>query len=114
MGSKLSAPLEAVKAVFQMIDNIYSHPTKFSPLLPRPGLMLVGHAASAVMLLEHAVWSHQMKTPDRDVDAEVFVRWVDEGGLLTSFREVLEIVNFKGRDGERMLMNSMLVYGPKL
>lgn len=108
----MRAPLEAVKAAFQTIDEIYGHPTRISPLLPRPGLMLVGHAVSAVMLLEHAVWSHNTKAPDRDVDAEVFVRWVNEGGLSSSFREVLDIAT--GHDGDRIAMNSMLAYGPKL
>lgn len=110
--SKVGAPLEAVKAAFQTIDEIYRHPTRISPLLPRPGLMLVGYAASAAMLLEHAVWSHDTKTSDRDVDAEVFVRWVNEGGLSSSFREVLEVV--RRHDGERVSMNGTLVYGAKL
>lgn len=43
------------------------------------------------MLLEHAVWSHNTKTSNRDVDAEVFVRWESESGLSSSFREALEI-----------------------
>lgn len=91
---------------------MYSHPKRMHPLLLRPGLMLVGHAASAAMLLEHAVWSDNTKTLDRDVDANVFVRWVNEGGLLSSFREVVDIT--AGRQGERLSMNSTLVYGPKL
>lgn len=74
--------------------------------------MIVGYAASATMLLEHAVWSHTTKTSDRDVDAEVFVRWVNEGGLSSSLREVLEVST--GHNGERISMNSMLVYGPRL
>ena len=110
--SKVQAPLETVKAAFQTIDEIYGHPTGMSSLLPRPGLMIVGYAASATMLLEHAVWSHTTKTSDRDVDAEVFVRWVNEGGLSSSLREVLEIST--GHNGERISMNSMLVYGPRL
>lgn len=112
LGSKVWAPLEAVKAAFQTIDGIYGYPTRISPLLPRAGLMLVGHAASAAMLLEHAVWSHNTKTSDRDVDAEVFVRWVNEGGLSSSFREVLEIST--GHNGARISMNGTLAYGSKL
>lgn len=112
LGTKISAPLEAVKAAFETIGKIYGHPTKISPLLPRPGLMLVGYTASAAMLLEHAVWSHNTKTSDWDVDTEVFVRWVNEGGLSSSLREVLEIT--AGHDEERISMNHMLAYGPKL
>lgn len=112
LGTKILAPLEAVKAAFQTIGEIYGHPGRISPLLPRPSLMLVGYAASAAMLLEHAVWSYDTKTSDRDVDAEVFVRWVNEGGLSSSLREVLEIT--AGRNEERVSMNSMLAYGPKL
>lgn len=108
----MGPPLEAVKAAFQTINEIYRHPARISPLLPRPGLMLVGYAASAAMLLEHAVWSHDTKTSNRDVDAEVFVRWVNESGLSFSLREVLEIA--RGHDGERTSMNSTLVYGPQL
>ena len=74
--------------------------------------MLVGYVTSAAMLLEHAVWSHNTKTLDREVDVEVFVRWVNEGGLSSSLQEVLEIT--AGRNDERPSMNSMLVYGPKL
>ncbi|KAG8214654.1 hypothetical protein J3R82DRAFT_9732 [Butyriboletus roseoflavus] len=112
LGSKVRAPLEAVRAAFQTIDDIYRHPTRISPLLPRPGLMLVGYAASAAMLLEHAVWSHNTKISERDVDAEVFVRWVNEGGLSSSVREVLEIARGLGHHEERIRMNSTLVYGP--
>lgn len=113
LGNKVRAPLEAVKAAFQTIDDIYRHPTRISPLLPRPGLMLVGYAASAAMLLEHAMWSHNTKIPERDVDTEVFVRWVNEGGLSSSVREVLEITTSGlGHDGERIRMNSTLAYGP--
>ncbi|KAF8558238.1 acyl-CoA dehydrogenase NM domain-like protein [Imleria badia] len=110
--SKVRAPLEVVKAAFQTIDEIYGHPTRMSPLMPRPGLMVMGHAAAAAMLLEHAVWSHNVKTSDRDADTEVFVRWVNEGGLSSSLREVLEIA--PGHNGERISMNSTLAYGPKL
>ena len=112
LGNKVAAPLEVVRAAFQTIGEVYGHPTRISPLLPRPGLMLVGYAASAAMLLEHAVWSHNTKTLDREVDVEVFVRWVNEGGLSSSLQEVLEIT--AGRNDERPSMNSMLVYGPKL
>lgn len=112
LGSKVGTPLEAVKAAFQTIADVYHHPTRISPLLPRPGLMLVGYAASAAMLLEHAVWSHNMKTSDRDVDVEVFVRWANEGGLSSSLREVVEIA--AGHDRERISMNSILAYGPRL
>ena len=112
LGNKVAGPLEVVRAAFQTIGEVYGHPTRISPLLPRPGLMLVGYAASAAMLLEHAVWSHNTKTLDREVDVEVFVRWVNEGGLSSSLQEVLEIT--AGRNDERPSMNSMLVYGPKL
>jgi len=89
----------------------YMKPTKISALMPRPGLMLAGRAASAAMLLEQAVWSHSTKISDREVGAEVFVRWVNEGGLSSSFWEVLEISTRHSE--ERISMKRTLVHGPK-
>ena len=52
----VSAALHTLRVAFQMINKVYHHPTARNlPLLPRPGLMLVGHAALAAKLLEHAV-----------------------------------------------------------
>ncbi|KAF9241123.1 hypothetical protein BU15DRAFT_73601 [Melanogaster broomeanus] len=77
---KLEASLEAVRNAFHQIREVYGKPAEISPLVPRPALMLVGYAASAAMLLEHAVWSDNTKALERDIDAEVFTRWVNEGG----------------------------------
>jgi hypothetical protein len=73
--------------------------------------MLTGYAASATMLLEHAVWSDNTMSSERDVDAEVFTRWVCEGGLLSSLKELRSVL---AHGKARSEMNSILTYGPKL
>ncbi|KIJ17834.1 hypothetical protein PAXINDRAFT_111449 [Paxillus involutus ATCC 200175] len=108
---KLEAPLEAVRTAFQQIHEVYSKPTEISSLVPRPALMLTGYAASATMLLEHAVWSDNTMSSERDVDAEVFTRWVCEGGLLSSLKELRSVL---AHGKARSEMNSILTYGPKL
>lgn len=110
--SKAWAPLEAVKAAFQTIEEIYGQSHEIPPLLPRSELMLVCHAVSAAVFREHAKWSHTMKTSDRGVDLEVFVRWMNEGGISSSFREVLEIST--RHSGARISMSSTLACGHKL
>ncbi|KIJ62634.1 hypothetical protein HYDPIDRAFT_93981 [Hydnomerulius pinastri MD-312] len=108
---ELEVPLGELKAAFQQIQEVYSKSTGISPLVPRPALLLVGYAASATMLLEHAVWSDSTKTAERGADVEVFTRWVSEGGLRQSSKEVQTAL---GLGKERITMNSTLAYGPKL
>jgi hypothetical protein len=55
-----------------------------SPTIARPLLFLVGHLASSLYLLEHAVWSYQkgasgQTESESQPDVEVFTRWVMNG-----------------------------------
>jgi len=74
-----------------------------SPLVPRPALMLVGYTASAVCLLEHALWS------ESEFDFEVFDQWVDEGGLSGAIEEVTRLLKEGGRERERV--DADIVFG---
>ncbi|KAH6912831.1 acyl-CoA dehydrogenase domain-containing protein [Coprinopsis sp. MPI-PUGE-AT-0042] len=67
--------LEALKAV----QKVYTKPIK--EVTARPALLVVGFVASAVYLLEHANWAVKHNEPTRDVDVEVFQRWVLEDGF---------------------------------
>jgi hypothetical protein len=57
-------------------------------LLPRPLVFFVGYLAAGIFLLEQAVWSWNTNYVERDIDADVVKRWVEEGGFEHSFSEV--------------------------
>ncbi|KAJ7100843.1 acyl-CoA dehydrogenase NM domain-like protein [Mycena belliarum] len=59
-----------------------------NPLLPRSILTLFGTAASALFLLEHAVWARANKEPTADTDRTAFERWVEEGGMRSTLEEI--------------------------
>ena len=52
--------------------------------------MLVASIASSVYLLEHAIWSKTTQGHSREVDVEVFRRWVLEGGTAAAIEDVKE------------------------
>jgi hypothetical protein len=89
------------------LANIFT--TQISDLMPRPALLLMAHTASSLYLLEHAIWCHAAEEVERPLDAEVFRRWVDEGGLSAAIQDVKTAT---GSTHERILANSMMVYGP--
>ncbi|KDQ62343.1 hypothetical protein JAAARDRAFT_203500 [Jaapia argillacea MUCL 33604] len=102
----LEKPLNLLKAALADVSTVYSHP--IPPLLPRPALLLVAQIATSIYLLEHALWSFNNSEIERDVDLEVFVRWVLEGGL----REIIGEVNKTKTVGEeKMAMDNRIVYG---
>lgn len=70
--------------------------------------MLLGHTASALYLLEHAMWACAREEPSRELDVEVFRRWVEEGGIHALVEEVS-----LARDApkDRAEVDLMLVYG---
>lgn len=90
------------------ISVAYTKP--MSPLIPRPALLLVGAIASSVYLLEHAVWAEGQSESTKDLDAEVFKRWVFEGGMEGAIQAVKRA---KIDTGTRVVLNSALVFGSK-
>ncbi|KAF7313972.1 Acyl-CoA dehydrogenase NM domain-like protein [Mycena chlorophos] len=83
-----------------------------NPLLGRPILTLLGHVASALFLLDHAVWARRNEEPTFIADAAVFERWVEEGGLKDALREI-ELLDRQDMVEERIRDNLLLV-GSKL
>jgi len=79
--------------------------------MPRPALIMTGYICSGVYLLEHVIWSHESNQPERDVDIEVFKRWMDDGGFISSVEDVKKAnVNV-----DRVIkLNSAIVFGSKV
>jgi len=50
--------------------------------------MFMGYIASSIYLLEHATWSRTRGEPELEVDAEVFRRWVFDGGFAAVEQEL--------------------------
>ncbi|KAJ7496701.1 acyl-CoA dehydrogenase NM domain-like protein [Mycena latifolia] len=79
-----SAPVKSGSLV--LLENVTSQlPSLFkrtvNPLLPRSLLVLLGHVASSVYLLEHAIWAQDHGEPSTKIDWDKFSRWVEEGSL---------------------------------
>jgi len=96
------------------LQSCYIQPV--DPLIPRPALMLVGAVASSIYLLEHATWSYKNSELTKELDSEVFRRWVLEGeveGALQALRRIRT-----GDSRNRAQLNSRLAFGgvvgPKL
>ncbi|KAI0081540.1 hypothetical protein K474DRAFT_1242005 [Panus rudis PR-1116 ss-1] len=101
-----SQPLSALRSSLEILQTAYTHPV--SPLVSRPALFLFSNVASALNLLEHAIWAHINNEHTRDIDAEVFRRWVQEGGLDGAVDEVRRGLS---ASAEKVAMDSKLVYG---
>jgi hypothetical protein len=71
--------------------------------------MLVGAIASGAYLLEHAIWSYNTSEPTKDLDIEVFGRWILEGDMEAAIHAVQRAkANVEGRINS----NYALVFGP--
>ncbi|KAE9393159.1 acyl-CoA dehydrogenase NM domain-like protein [Gymnopus androsaceus JB14] len=80
---------EAIQLLQWRIDSLvaaFLHP--IPPLIARPALMFMGYIASSIYLLEHATWSHIRGEDGFATDAEVFRRWVYDGGFGAVEREL--------------------------
>ncbi|KAK0504220.1 acyl-CoA dehydrogenase domain-containing protein [Armillaria luteobubalina] len=77
-------------------------------LVPRNALILLGNVASSLFLLKHAIWSQETNQDEAQTDAEVFTRWVLEGGLLTAVHDVKII---QTANAEREAVNAAIVFG---
>ncbi|KAJ6564529.1 hypothetical protein B0H19DRAFT_1233404 [Mycena capillaripes] len=75
-----------------------------NPLLPRSILILFAHVASALFLLEHAVWARATGEPGAATDIASFERWVD--GLKGALDEIAELE--EGVE-ERIRVNELVV-----
>ncbi|PPQ86555.1 hypothetical protein CVT25_007214 [Psilocybe cyanescens] len=72
--------------------------------------MLAGAITSSVYLLEHAIWSCKSSEPTRILDAEVFRRWVIEGGMESAIQSLRRT---KSDTDDRVSINSRLAFGAK-
>lgn len=98
--------LHIIDEALKELASSYSLP--IAPLVPRPALMLAGHLASALYLLEHATWAYTTGQPDSDTDVEVFKRWVLEGGSLAAIEDARLA---KTGTEIRSQLNSSIVFG---
>lgn len=70
--------------------------------------MLVGAIASSAYLLEHAIWSYTISEPTKDLDIEVFARWILEGDMEAAIHAVRRA---KADIEGRINSNYALVFG---
>lgn len=97
--ARLQQAVKALPSFFRKTRN---------PLLPRSILTLFAHVASALFLLEHAVWARANSEPSAPTDIAVFERWVDGlTGILDEIKD-LDHDNEKGVQ-ERMRVNTLVV-----
>ncbi|KAJ8503332.1 hypothetical protein ONZ45_g10962 [Pleurotus djamor] len=75
----LKEPLDILLKALDDVAVAYTQP--ISPFMPRAGLFVIGHVASGLFLLEHSIWSTSANDESKDIDVEVFRRWIVEGGL---------------------------------
>jgi len=94
------------KALLEL-ESCYVQP--MNHLVPRPALMLVGAVASSLYLLEHAIWSYKNSELAKELDSEVFRRWVLEGGVEGALQAVRRIRTADSRN--RAQLNAQLAFG---
>ncbi|KAF9483462.1 hypothetical protein BDN70DRAFT_904191 [Pholiota conissans] len=104
---KLSSEINILNDAITEISAAYTKPLK--TIVPRPALMLVGAIASNVYLLEHAIWSYTTTESTKELDVEVFRRWILEGGLEAAIQSVQRA---KVDVESRINTSSALVFGP--
>ncbi|EPQ54605.1 acyl-CoA dehydrogenase NM domain-like protein [Gloeophyllum trabeum ATCC 11539] len=107
MSATLEVPCTLLQSALKEIQSTYTPPV--APLVPRPALFLFGYVASALYLLEHAVWSNITAQPEAETDIEVFRRWVMEGELQRSVDAVR--VARSVDPGSRFKKDHTIVYG---
>ncbi|KAK0221634.1 acyl-CoA dehydrogenase/oxidase [Armillaria fumosa] len=101
--------LDALDTLRRSIDcAVSAYTPPILSLVPRHALILLGNVASSLFLLEHAIWSHETNQDEAQTDAEVFTRWVLEGGLLTA---VYDVKITQAATAEREAANAAIVFG---
>ncbi|KAG9081842.1 hypothetical protein FS749_007339 [Ceratobasidium sp. UAMH 11750] len=92
----------ALANALTLIQSLFPSPRAITDqTLARPALLLIGNVVAASYLVEQAVWSKQR------VDAVIAARWIDEGGLSESIREVERVI----ADPERTEWDRAIVHG---
>ena len=107
--AQINQPLSTLETAVVKLGSVLRPPVP--TLMPRSALILTGHVASSLYLLEHAIWSHTTSELEGPLDCEVFRRWVVEGGLVGAMEEVNRID--KLTEAERVRADSAIVYGLK-
>jgi hypothetical protein len=97
----LKARIDILKTTFQV---------PVARLLPRPALILMGYVLSSIYLLEHALWSHENSQPEKEVDLDVFKRWMDDSGFIAA---VEDLKKAKAGSEDAIRSNNVLVFGSK-
>jgi hypothetical protein len=105
---RINGQVTTLAKAITMLSAVFRAP--IPPLLSRPALFLTGHISSSVYLLEHAVWAFTANETRHEIDAEVFMRWVEEGGLVDVMEEVKRARNF-GKDRIRRDKNIVFESG---
>lgn len=104
--NQVKQPLTILRAAITDLSTVYTLP--IPALMPRPALLLFGYTASSLYLLDHTIWSHMNGEAEREIDVEIFRRWVLEGGLTGAVEDVKRA---RGFGDERVKMNLGIVYG---
>lgn len=98
-----------MKSGLDELSTAYQHP--IPTLIPRPALILFDYIASSLYLLEHAIWSHNSKEQENEIDEEVLKRWVLESGMVGA---IDDLNRMRKKGSERVAMDLEIVYGKEV
>lgn len=100
----------AVETLSKAVNELpaFFQQSTINPLLPRVVLNFFASITCGLFLLQHAVWSMVNDEDTKEVDVEVFRRWVEEGDSRSSIRDIITISD---NHEERARMNFKLVNG---
>lgn len=104
--TQIREPLDVLNSAINELATSYCIPIPV--LVPRPALILTGYIASSVYLLDHAIWAHTNGEADNEIDANVFRRWVLEGGAVPA---IDDLKRAKTGADERATSNASIVFG---
>lgn len=96
---------DILRPALEELGDAYKQPVP--SLMPRAGLFVVGHVASSLYLLEQAIWSNTVNDNQKNVDSEVFNRWVIEGGLT---KALTDLTRARGSRPDRLASNYAIVF----
>lgn len=104
--SQIAPELHILQQAVEEFLTSYKAPV--APIVPRPAAMVLGIVTSSIHLLEHAIWSHKTSEPSKELDIEVFKRWIVDAGTEGAIKALKEA---KKGSQDVIAKNSALVFG---
>ncbi|GAA6032121.1 hypothetical protein JCM8097_007083 [Rhodosporidiobolus ruineniae] len=115
--ASLSTLLTSRLVLLSSVSQLYLSPSSSSsgppdPRLARPLLFLLGHLASTLSLVEHAVWSVSGGRAEAEADEWVLKTWAEDGRARETVRVLEDLMRESKEEKEReMRLEREVVYG---